>query len=380
MKVDPRRVALVTSRLQSGGKERCVVNLADGLFERGWAPVVICLEKAPVDCAIRHPEIPIVTIEKWRGHDWRLPFLLANLFKRERVAIAHSHNWGTQLEVAIAGRMSGVPALVHTQHGLDYGTGVTRHEGRGWLRRWLKRRSSEEYKAVVAVSAEVRDAIRKEWRVPEPRLFLVHNGIHVAPSLPTPAAREDGRRALGIGAQDVAIGAVGIFRPIKNFSLLIGAFATISKAHPEALLLMIGDGPLRAEMEEEASRSGAGDRIRFLGLRSDVPQVLPCLDIYSLPSISEGLSISILEAMAASLPIVATRVGGNSEAVEEGSTGLLVPSRSREALAASLETLVVDSERRRRMGDAGRRRALERFTVDRMISDYEGVYAGVQSA
>jgi glycosyltransferase involved in cell wall biosynthesis len=133
-------------------------------------------------------------------------------------------------------------------------------------------------------------------------------------------------------------------------------------------------------LEEEARRSGAGERIRFLGLRSDVPRILPCLDIYTLPSISEGLSISILEAMAASLPVVATRVGGNSEAVKDGSTGLLVPSRSREALAASLQSLVVDSERRRRMGDAGRRRVLERFTVDRMISGYEGVYAAAHSA
>jgi sugar transferase (PEP-CTERM/EpsH1 system associated) len=379
VKVNPRRVALVTSRLQSGGKERCVVNLADGLFERGWAPVVICLEKAPVDCAIRHPEIQVVTLEKWSGHDWRVPFRLASLFRRERVAIAHSHNWGTQLEVALAGRMSGVPALVHTQHGLDYGTGETRHEGRGRLRRSLKRISAGAFSAVAAVSAEVRDQVRREWRVPESRLFLVHNGIHVTPSLPDTPAREAERRALGLGASDVAIGTVGIFRPVKNFSLLIGAFAMISKAHPEAVLLMVGDGPLRAGLEEEARRSGAGERIRFLGLRSDVPRVLPCLDIYTLPSISEGLSISILEAMAASLPIVATRVGGNSEAVEEGSTGLLVPSRSREALAASLESLIVDSERRRRMGSAGRRRALERFTVDRMISGYEEVYAAVQA-
>lgn len=380
MRVEPRRVALVTSRLQSGGKERCVVNLADGLFERGWSPVVICLEKAPVDCTIRHREIPIFTIEKWSGHDWRLPFLLANLFRRERIAIAHSHNWGTQLEVALAGRMSGVPALVHTQHGLDYGVGDARDEGRGWLRRWLKRTSARAYAKVVAVSSEVRDELQREWRLPGSRLLLIHNGIHIPPSLPDAAAREEGRRALGIAASDVAIGAVGIFRPVKNFHLLIGAFAMVSMARPNALLLMIGDGPLRAGLEEEARRLGVSDRIRFLGLRADVPRILPCLDIYALSSISEGLSISILEAMAAALPIVATRVGGNGEAIEEGSTGLLVPSRDREAFAAGLENLVADSERRRRMGDAGRRRALERFAVDRMISEYEGVYAAAYRA
>lgn len=376
--IDPRRVALVVTRLRAGGKEQCVVDLANGLAERGWTPVVISLEGAgPLTSAIRHPQVRFVSMEKRKGTDWRVPFLLANALRRERVAIAHSHNWGTQLEVALAGRLAGVPALVHTQHGLDFGVGETRGEGRGFIRRWLKRASARAYSAVVAVSEEVRADIRREWGVHESRLFLIHNGVHVPPSLPDAVARDEGRRRLGIGPSEVAIGTVGIFRPVKNFELLIEAFSTISTTHPEAILLLVGDGPLREELKAAALRSGAGDRIRFLGLRRDVPQILPCLDIYALPSISEGLSISILEAMASALPVVATRVGGNGEAVEDGQTGTLVPSGSPEALAAGLRDLITDADRRHRMGEAGRRRVLSQFTVAHMLSEYERIYGTV---
>jgi glycosyltransferase involved in cell wall biosynthesis len=158
---------------------------------------------------------------------------------------------------------------------------------------------------------------------------------------------------------------------------LIQAFAQVRAQHPAALLVVAGDGPCRAELERVAAGLGQRDHVRLLGNRDDIPTVMSALDVFVLPSIAEGISNTILEAMATGLPVVATRVGGNPELVEEGVGGALVPRSDPGALAAAIAAYTGDAELRRRHGQASRQRAIGHFSLERMAQAYANLYTAL---
>jgi glycosyltransferase involved in cell wall biosynthesis len=170
------------------------------------------------------------------------------------------------------------------------------------------------------------------------------------------------------------VGCVARLSPEKNHATLLVAFAELRRARPDAHLTLIGDGALRAALEMQAARLGLGRAVTFAGTRRDVPALLAAFDVFALASLTEGISLTLIEAAAAGLPLVATRVGGNAEVVRDGETGLLVPPGSPAALTSALSAIAARPDRSE-MGRRGRARVIEHFGADRMARSYNDLYA-----
>jgi glycosyltransferase involved in cell wall biosynthesis len=188
-----------------------------------------------------------------------------------------------------------------------------------------------------------------------------------------PAGRQAARAALGLGPEHVVIGTVGRLDPVKDQVGLLKAFSQLPD-DSRTLLLIVGDGPCRQDLEAAVDALGLRERVRLLGERNDVPAVLSAMDVFVLCSVGEGISNTILEAMATGLPVVATRVGGNPELVTDGSTGFLVEARSPAALATSLRRYLDDPTLLAKQGRAARDHTEAEFSLERMVGAYERLY------
>jgi glycosyltransferase involved in cell wall biosynthesis len=361
-------VAQVVRSLEVGGGEMLAAALAERLDRKRFCSVVFCLQEAgwlARDLASRG--VRVVTFGAGEGVKPALVRRLWAAMRRERVDVAHCHNTMPLLYGGLAAVGGRGPAVVMTKHGMTF--------WRGWrqtsVARFLLRRA-----AVVAVSDEVyRALVRGRW-APEAQVRTILNGIDPE-RYRAGEGREEVRRELGWTTGEFVLGIVARLSPEKDHAGLLRAFALLTEAAPQARLAIIGDGPLRAGLEADAAALGLGDRCRFLGERRDVPSLLCGLDVFVLSSSREGTPLTLLEAMAAELPSVVTAVGGMPAVVLPEETGLLVPPGDPAALAAALARLAEAPELRRRMGAAGRRRIVERYSLDRMARDYEQLYADV---
>jgi glycosyltransferase involved in cell wall biosynthesis len=228
--------------------------------------------------------------------------------------------------------------------------------------------------AVFAVSRDLRLHMIAEG-FPERRVGVLYNGIELGREVAA-GQRAAARQALGLAPDSVAIGAVGRLDPVKDLPTLLRAFQQLKSAPNDLRLILLGDGPERESLEALAGSLELEGRVHFLGYRRDVRALLPALDLFVNCSIHEGVSLTILEAMAASLPVVATRVGGTPEVVVDEQTGVLVPPRSATALADALRALLQAPDRARRLGTLGRSRVVAEFNIDRMVESYRRVYEG----
>jgi len=359
------RVAILSTHLRGGGKETFIIHLANALAAMGHLPYVVCFDSAGRSASALRSGVRLIEMGR-SGNDPRVVTGLARLLRRERIDVVHSNNWGTLIEAVVAARLAGRP-VVHTQHGLGYEGGSERQAHAAGLRGVALRAATRRVHAVVGVSPEVGDMVQREWGLPPGRVRVITNGVPIEAS-PT-ESRLAQRQALGIAADDVAVVSVAYLRPVKNFPVLVRAFGELAHV-PRLRLFIIGVGPSEEDIRAEAARCGVADRVTFLGRRTDVPHLLPAFDVFALASASEGISISILEAMAAGLPVVATRVGGNPLLVQEGVTGLLVEAGSASSMAVALDRLARTPDERRSMGEAAANRAAGQFSIERMASDY----------
>jgi glycosyltransferase involved in cell wall biosynthesis len=227
---------------------------------------------------------------------------------------------------------------------------------------------------VVAVSEAVKDDVRRKLLIPEEKVRVIYNGVDVEKySFHSPEARLRLRAEWDIPFEAVVAIMVSRLHPQKNPLGLLEAFASVADRARKLMLIYVGDGPQQTELEEAVRKSGVSDRVRVVGPREDIPDVLAACDISVLPSLKEGFSNTILESMAASLPVLCTDVGGNSEVVVHGKTGLLEPAGDVEALARGLRVLAMDSALRKVFADSARAR-VRRFSLDRMAQDTIDLY------
>ena len=370
-----QRISLVVSHLKGGGKEQCVVNLANSLFEEGVLPLIVCLETGGIlQNELRYPDIKVFELNKRKGNDIRVPFRLAKLLKKEKVDIVHSNNWGTLLECVVARKIAGIRHLVHTQHGMDYGMEASRSKFHERVRRLVKQIACRWITQVVAVSLQVKEMVMKEWHAPPGKVTVINNGIYINGKAPSRQEIIKKRNKLGLKESDFVIGSIGFFRPVKDFPTVIRSMAHIIEKVPQSKLVLIGDGESKKEIEYEIERFHLWSHIHLLGWRSDVKELFPTMDVFVSSSISEGISLSILEAMSSEIPVVATSVGGNPEIINDRKTGVLIPPRSPEMLADQIILLFEDLERRKTMGRHGRDRVEKKFSVKRMAGEYIKVY------
>lgn len=301
---------------------------------------------------------------------------LAGIFRRGRYDLVHTHSSKAGVLGRLAARLAGIPVVIHTVHGWGFNDRQRPlvHRSYAALERWCAG-FTDALVTVTPRDTEVGLALG----IGEPSLYsTIRSGIDVA-HFGTPArSREQVRDELGLAAHHRVAVSVMRLVPQKAPLDVIEAAGRLLREVPDARVLLVGDGPLRATVEQRCRALKIDDRIVLTGLRSDVPDLLAASDVLVLASLWEGLPRVIPQAMAAGLPVVATAVAGNAEAVADGVTGLLVPPRDPVALGQALAALLADRDRARAMGAAGRAR-VDEFSVHRMVDDIEALYARLLS-
>lgn len=292
--------------------------------------------------------------------------------RKRRPEILHAQlYWANVLSVA-AGVLAGVPVIITSRLQLSH-----YKAGRPLLQR-IENFANRFTTAVFANSGAVRSDALLHEKIDAARIRVIHNGI--IPEDYTDTDRAGAKRELGIASDDPVILTVANLHPYKGHADLLSAFAALRADHPSARLLLAGrDQGEEANLRRIITEGNFGDRVRLLGERKDIPQLLAACDVLVHPSHEEGFSNSILEGMIAGRAVVATRVGGGPEAVEDGVTGRLVEPGDPAALADAISPLLADPALRARMGDAGRARALDRFSMDRMIEEFVRWYQSLAS-
>jgi sugar transferase (PEP-CTERM/EpsH1 system associated) len=368
----PIHVAHVIHSLGVGGLENGVVNLVTG-SRSGIRHTIVCLTTAGPFGARLARDVDVLALGKTRGHDVRAFGRLVRLLRRLRPNIVHSRNWAA-FDAVVAARLARVPIVVHGEHGRD----ISDPDGLHARRNRLRRLCSPLISRFVAVSADLRRWLIERVRITERKVVHISNGVDTARF--TPGSHVTSRVALGFPADDVIVGTVARLDPVKDHAGLIRAFALTLQNHPDATLVIVGDGPCRPDLERLTASLGLDGRVRFLGERRDIAELLQTMDVFVLSSVAEGISNTVLEAMATGLPIVATAVGGNPELVEEGVNGFLVPRTTPAALASALGTYLDDPTLRALHGKSSRQRALDVFDLERMRRAYTALYADLWAA
>ncbi|WP_313927398.1 glycosyltransferase [Pseudoxanthomonas sp.] len=365
----------VLDSLEYGGLERVVADLAITQTAHGHAVTVFSLcDTDGFLPLLEQAGIPVVIGHKRSGADATLIRLLRSTLLDARVDVVHTHNFVPSYYAAAATRFARRrPVLVNTCHNMGGRLGNRRL-------RWLYQWSLAHSRRIAMVGGKVRDHLLSRKLVPAARSSVVMNGIPVDHFRRSPAIRAEIREELGIPPQAVVVGTVGRLVELKNQRLLLDAVAQLAPSHPDVVVVLAGDGPLRSELEAFARQCGIAGRVVFTGSRKDIPALLAAFDIFTLPSRTEGLSIALLEACAAGLAVIATDVGGNSEIVRDGATGYLVPSDDAVSLHAALDTLLLSPSDRRRLGDAARAWVVDHASVDVMRQNYDMLYANALDA
>lgn len=357
------RVMHLLESLEFGGAEKVVVDLANEMAPRHEV-TICCVKRFGELVGSLDSRIRTVCLDKGEGNQLALPERIARTLRHQRIDVLHAHNWGVFLEGALAAYRARTPVAVHTVHGpyMTYAPGwgsTAKRAIRHRFERWLSRR----YSKVVTVSDSIRQYVSDEIGIDSRRLLTIHNGVQAAP--PTPR-RDD--------CDPIVCMTVGRLAAVKNHAMMIRAFHQV--ADPRCRLWLVGDGPERMALEALSLQLGLHGRVLFTGFRQDIPALLATGHIFLMSSDYEGVSIAVLEAMRAALPVIGTRVGGMPETVLDGHTGMLIPAGDAGAMASAIRHLIESPEDRARMGENGRRFAETEFSLSTMVQRYEQIYEG----
>ncbi len=347
-----------------GGAERMMVNLAAGLGPEYFSEAAL-IRDSWIGMALRRRGIPVTMLRDGSEGSFAILRNLVRLIRKRQVAILHTHEFFMNTVGLVASRLTGVPLLA-TVHGRNYYPDRFR-------RRIAYRLVGRFAERMVAVSEDVRRFLAERIGIPRIRMRVIPNGValHEEPSQETVSAL---RRSLGLDQHSEVVGTIGSLYPVKGHSHLIHAAFHVIRRHPRVIFLIVGRGGLRETLEAQARHLGVAHQLRFLGQREDVRELLAVCDVFVLPSLSEGMPLSLLEAMAAGVPPVATRVGGMAEVIEDGKTGLLVPPADSNALAESIVILLEDRKLAKDIGKSAREVAASRFSLTRMVQAYQEIY------
>jgi sugar transferase (PEP-CTERM/EpsH1 system associated) len=350
------RVAHVSWGLNVGGLEKLLVEFARHADRARFDLHFVSLTtRGTLADDLEAQGWPVTALDEPGGLQPALVLRLAHLFRRARIDVVHTHDERPLLYGAAAARVARVRRVVHTRHGQKARN--TRRQ------RWLFRLASSFADRVVSVSDDAAAWTLREGVAPR-RVRTIRNGIDLT------------RFAYTGPAPDGPVVTVARLSPEKDVATLVRAAAVAVRQLPSFRLEVAGDGVCMPELRQLAAELGLEAHVRFLGEVRDVPALLGRARLFVLPSVEEGISLTLLEAMARGLPVVATRIGGNPEVVADGETGLIIPAREPEVMARAMLRLLCDAEEARRMGQAGRRRVETHFDVRRMVADYEALYRG----
>jgi glycosyltransferase involved in cell wall biosynthesis len=363
-------VSFLIDKLQRAGAQVHLAALVRGLDRERFSPEVRCLmrggplfdELAREGVAVESFDLPTI----YGPRAWRAFARLVRALRRAHVDVVHCYLVSANIFGGLAARAAGIPVVTSRRD-----VGISRN----WrLRLFEGTVVNPLVDAVTANSASVAAAARAERFLAAEKVTLIPNGVDLQRFDPARHPAEAARAALGLSAEEMVVGSVGHLSPVKGHADLLEAAAVLARGGTPLRVLLVGDGPLRASLEDTARSLGIPERVVFAGVRDDVPAVLAAMDVFVLPSHTEGMSNALLEAMAMARPIVATAVDGNADVVRDGVTGRLVPPRDPPTLAGALAALLDDPAAARSLGCAARRHVAEEHSLPVMVSRYERLY------
>ncbi len=368
---EPRqlRVLHMVDVLTLAGMEYGVIKVVNRLDPARFAPHIGCLRRqSPETKTILEPRIPVVEFHKRAGRDWRIVLELAAVLRRERIDVVHSHNWGTYFYSVAAAKLAGTPVVVHGEHGREDQAiparqlAISRHLARG-------------VHHFVAVSQSLCHDLVTQWGLAPERVTYIPNGVDTD-VFGRPYAIESLRREFQLTAGQPVILSIGRYRKVKDHPTLVRAFARVHRRYPDARLVIVGGADsmfhdiseqYRNESKAVANELGVEHAIRYSGDRRDIPELLALCDVYVNTSRFEGMSNTILEAMASRKPVVATAVGGTPHLVQDGVSGLLAPAGDDAGLGDHIMRLLTDSTLAADIGAAGRAMVERQHSMNAMV-------------
>jgi len=365
------RILHIIHQLGVGGAENGIVNLVNQMnpaeFDTG-----ICTFSGGGSLTGRLDRFKtdLFELNKRNGNDPLLILRLGRKLRKWKPNIVHTHSWGTLVEGILGSKLAGVPIVVHGEHGTIQ---------RKPLNLFIQRLFWHMADQILSVSSAHRERISEVIKYPQNKIKVVLNGVDTMrfkPNLRFHQIREE----LGLNRDQTLIGTVGRLVPVKNHRFLLHAFAKLCEQCDSCWLAIVGDGPLEKDLKQISQDLGIGSRVFMMGLRTDMPPILQAFDIFVLPSISEGMSNIILEAMSTALPVVATNVGGNPDIVQDGVNGRIVELGDIGGLSRILGELLEQKNSRKSLGEQARKMILTRFGLSVMVRNYEKLYRDLYAA
>ncbi len=366
------KILHVLDSLGIGGMERVVIDVVNGLDRALFDQAVCCISRKGEAARFLREGAECIDLAKGAEADHFMPFKIASVIRIQKPDIIHTQSW-SGVDTAIARLMTRDSRLVHSEHGRNHP--YIRFEP---LKRKIARRCLYHLSdAVFAISNEVRSYYCRETGFSDKRMRVIHNGIDARR---IDASNPQGvREELGIAMDDFVIGTVARLDTTKNTMALARAFA---KSHgslqgSKLKLLVVGDGDQKEEINDFLIERGLSHAVILTGSRHDVPRLLGAMNVFALSSLSEGMPITVLEAMCARLPVIATNVGALPEMVEENRTGFLIDPNDEESLSSRIAGLCRNRDLAREFGAAGRLKVEREYSLDRMLQSYAGLYLKV---
>lgn len=368
MTESPATICHLLHTLNVGGAEVLAARLARRLAGV-YRFVFACLEEVgTLGEGLLQEGFTVHLVGRRDGVDLGCARRLAGLLRRERVDLVHAHQYAPFFYSTVSRLFYRRPPVMFTEHGRAFPDYPRRK------RILANRMLLERRDRVVGVGEAVRKALIDNEGLPASRVEVIYNGVQLSNFSNGNSDRVAARRAIGVGDENLVLIQVARLDPLKDHTTAIRSVARVAPHRPDVRLVLVGCGPEEARIRELIHREGLDRHVLLLGLRDDVARLLPAADLFFLTSVTEGIPVTLIEAMAAALPIVGTRVGGMGEVVEEGVTGLLAPAGDEVALAGCVLRMAGDIESAHRMGQLGRERARAMFSEDRMHEGYLRLY------
>jgi sugar transferase (PEP-CTERM/EpsH1 system associated) len=367
-------IAHVIYRLDVGGLENGLVNLINRIPAQRFRHAIVSLTSySEFRQRLTRGDVPVFALNKPPGNSPVTQFKLWRLFNRLRPAIVHTRNIGA-LEATLPAALAGVSVRIHGEHGRD----VDDLDGTNTRRQILRRLYKPFVHQYIALSQDLAFYLQHKIGVPPSRIARIHNGVDSTLFHPSGDRRDAVPHPNFSGPGNFVIGTVGRMQPVKDQLTLARAFVRLMQAMPGAKqrlrLVMVGDGPLREQVRMLLAEAGIDEYAWLPGNRDDVARIMRSFDLFVLPSLAEGISNTILEAMACGLPVLATAVGGNPELIQAGVTGTLVPRDDPESMARAIRTYAESAELCRRHGIEARRTIERGFGMEAMVNAYMTIY------
>lgn len=365
-------VVHIIHRLAIGGLENGLVNLINHMPAGRYRHAIVCMtQSTDFRLRIKKTGVDVYELHKQPGHDIGLYFRLWRLLRSLRPAVVHTRNLGT-LECQFIALLAGVHARIHGEHGRD----MSDIDGRNTRYLRLRKIFRPLISRYIAVSRDLAQWLREQVQVPPARVVQIYNGVDQQRFCPRSSWLREALPAGFAAPGAVVVGTVGRLSGEKDQLTLVRAFKLACARNPQSQLrlVLVGDGPLQTDIKQEILAAQLTEQVWMPGARSDIAEILRALDIFVLPSLGEGISNTILEAMASGLAVIATRVGGNPELVVDNETGMLVPAADAEAMAQAIGRYLTLPSLIRQHGEAGRACVEREYSMEAMVRHYMAVY------